>query len=323
MARIRDIKPDFFLDEDLARLTMAARLCFVGLWTLADREGRLEDRPARIRAQLFPYEPGVDVEALLLELVAGDFLVRYVVDDRAYLQIRSFGKHQHPHPKEAPSTIPPPPRKAAASKEEPSPLTGEPGKETASHGEQRQVTGEPLHAGSSNVKNPGSSAPWGSGSSAPLAGARDPWRSGYEWCQAFGRAWASKYRTLSYGNGGDGKAQGALEEITLGMPEAELVALWGLREKFFGAYLASPDEYLAKARHPFALFVSRFSDFRPDLRKKATAAAALPVFAPDTKAPPEARGWAPKPPPPIELHDAAGNVERLVRSLADTAGGGS
>ena len=54
MSRIRSIKPEFFLDEELAELSPLTRLLFVGLWTLADCEGRLEDRPKRIRAQLHP-----------------------------------------------------------------------------------------------------------------------------------------------------------------------------------------------------------------------------------------------------------------------------
>ena len=55
MARAKNIKPGFFTNEQLAECSFAARLLFVGLWTLADREGRLEDRPRRIRAQVFPY----------------------------------------------------------------------------------------------------------------------------------------------------------------------------------------------------------------------------------------------------------------------------
>lgn len=68
--RIRSIKPSFFLDEDLAALPFEARLLFAGLWCLADKAGRLEDRPKRIHAMLFPYEPKVDVNGLLDRLAA-------------------------------------------------------------------------------------------------------------------------------------------------------------------------------------------------------------------------------------------------------------
>jgi len=33
-----------------------ARLLYPGLWMLADREGRLEDRPLRIKAEILPYD---------------------------------------------------------------------------------------------------------------------------------------------------------------------------------------------------------------------------------------------------------------------------
>ena len=43
------IKPDFLRDEELAALPLEARLLFAGLWMCADREGRIEDRPQRIK----------------------------------------------------------------------------------------------------------------------------------------------------------------------------------------------------------------------------------------------------------------------------------
>lgn len=104
MPRIRFIKHEFFIDDDLANQSHAARLLFIGLWTLADREGRLEDKPAKIKAQLFPYEQ-MDVDRMLSELADG-FVTRYEVDGKAYIQINNFAKHQNPHYKEKPSTIP-------------------------------------------------------------------------------------------------------------------------------------------------------------------------------------------------------------------------
>lgn len=110
MARSRNIKPQFFLNEHLAQKSPYARLLFVGLWCLADCKGRMEDRPMRIKAALFPYE-SVDIDALLNELTMGpeNFIVRYEVDGNRYIEIPTFGKHQNPHKreKEAGSQIPP------------------------------------------------------------------------------------------------------------------------------------------------------------------------------------------------------------------------
>jgi hypothetical protein len=108
MARIRSVKPEFFMDEELAALPAEARLLFIGLWTLADKDGRLEDRPKRIKAGLFPYD-STDVEPLLAALATGDFIQRYKTDGHACISIRNFAKHQRPHPKETSYGLPPPP----------------------------------------------------------------------------------------------------------------------------------------------------------------------------------------------------------------------
>jgi len=107
MARARNIKPGFFTNEDLAECTPWARLCFAGLWTLADREGRLEDRPKRVKGLLFPSDT-IDVEPLLEELARWRFILRYEVDGRRLIQILAFHKHQNPHHREPPSDLPPP-----------------------------------------------------------------------------------------------------------------------------------------------------------------------------------------------------------------------
>lgn len=107
MARARNIKPGFFKNEDLAECSPWARLCFAGLWTLADREGRLEDRAKRIKGELFPFD-SIEVEPLLVELQRWKFIDRYVAYDVAVIQILEFKKHQTPHFKEVPSELPPP-----------------------------------------------------------------------------------------------------------------------------------------------------------------------------------------------------------------------
>lgn len=107
------LKPDTFLDEDLAKVSHAARWLFAALWTLADREGRLEDRPHKIRALTFPYEPQIDIEALLGELArtkenGGTFLTRYESEGFKVIQLTNFAKHQKPHIREAMSVLPKP-----------------------------------------------------------------------------------------------------------------------------------------------------------------------------------------------------------------------
>lgn len=107
MARSRNIKPSFFTNDLLAECSMAARIAFAGLWTIADREGRLEDRPKKIKAEILPYDD-VDMNSLLLELSLRGFIVRYNAENTDYIQVVNFSKHQNPHMKEGASTIPAP-----------------------------------------------------------------------------------------------------------------------------------------------------------------------------------------------------------------------
>lgn len=105
--RSRNIKPGFFKNDLLVELPFEYRLLFVGLWTMADREGRLEDRPTKIKMELFPAD-SVDVDSGLQALHDNGFVQRYESDGKRFIQVLAWGKHQNPHMKEAKSTIPAP-----------------------------------------------------------------------------------------------------------------------------------------------------------------------------------------------------------------------
>ena len=107
MPRSRNIKPGFFRNADLVELPVEARLLFVGLWTLADREGRLEDRPKQIKMEIFPADC-FDCDALLTSLASTGMIERYEVGGKRYLHVVNFTKHQNPHRDERNSVIPPP-----------------------------------------------------------------------------------------------------------------------------------------------------------------------------------------------------------------------
>ncbi|QOY96356.1 hypothetical protein IM543_11350 [Massilia sp. UMI-21] len=125
MARARNIKPGFFTNEELVELPFSTRLLFIGLWTLADREGRLEDKPKRIKMNLFPAD-SVDVDAALGELQASGFLKRYEVDGARFIQVLAFRKHQNPHRDEKASLIPAPDGHGASTVQAPGKDDGNP-----------------------------------------------------------------------------------------------------------------------------------------------------------------------------------------------------
>jgi len=105
--RARNLKPGFFKNEDLAECDPLARILFAGLWCMADREGRMEYRPKRIKAELLPYDK-CKIELLLMQLSKKGFIVIYEVNGIKYLSIPKFTEHQNCHVKEVGSTIPAP-----------------------------------------------------------------------------------------------------------------------------------------------------------------------------------------------------------------------
>lgn len=105
--RARNIKPGFFKNESLLELPPLTRILFEGLWCMADREGRLEDRPKHIKIEVLPADD-CDVDAALQSLHDCDLIQRYAVNGTKYIQVTHFSKHQNPHVKEVASTIPAP-----------------------------------------------------------------------------------------------------------------------------------------------------------------------------------------------------------------------
>ena len=89
----------------LGELPALTRLLFAGIWTICDREGRLEDRPKKIRAEILPYDQ-CDADEMLTALDKAGFIKRYQVDGIKVIQVLAWSLHQNPHMKEAPSTLP-------------------------------------------------------------------------------------------------------------------------------------------------------------------------------------------------------------------------
>ena len=124
--RARNIKPGLCHNENLGECSLGARLLFVMLPMLADREGRIEYRPRRIKAELFPYDDMTldQFEAMIgeLEQFGSSFISRYSANGIKCIQITNFVKHQRPHPDEKRSQLPPPPLNPTAASEIQRPL---------------------------------------------------------------------------------------------------------------------------------------------------------------------------------------------------------
>ncbi len=116
MSRIRTVKPELFKHEELfdAELDsgLPLRLAFIGLFTVADCEGRFKWRPRTLKLDVLPHD-SVDFSAVLNALEAGGFIQSYTVNGQRYGYIPSFGKHQQIPTREIErgSALPPPAEK--------------------------------------------------------------------------------------------------------------------------------------------------------------------------------------------------------------------
>lgn len=106
MPRSRNIKPGLFKNEILGEADPIYSLLFAGLWTLADKSGRLENRPKRIKAEIFPYRSMLDPCMALAWLMHESFITMYEINGNSYIQINTWADHQSPHHKEVESSIP-------------------------------------------------------------------------------------------------------------------------------------------------------------------------------------------------------------------------
>lgn len=96
MARIRSIKPDFFVSEDVSLLPLRARLTWIGLWTQCDDHGRTKDNGRLIKAALWALDDVSlsDVEKDLAELHDAGRILRYEDDGKGYLAVVNWHVHQ-------------------------------------------------------------------------------------------------------------------------------------------------------------------------------------------------------------------------------------
>lgn len=104
--RARNIKPSLFTNELLAYADPLYTVIFSGLWCIADREGRLEDRPQKIHMLINPGRPFDTTSTALAWLKHNLFIDRYESGGIGVIQITNFGKHQNPHVRESASVLP-------------------------------------------------------------------------------------------------------------------------------------------------------------------------------------------------------------------------
>lgn len=112
MPRIRSIKPQFFSDEKVGKLTRDARLLFIGIWCWSDDEGIIIWLPEYLRSIIFPYDGFTvqEVQALMKQLTNKKMVRAYRTKrnhGETYAQVVNFNVHQRIN-RPQPSSLPKP-----------------------------------------------------------------------------------------------------------------------------------------------------------------------------------------------------------------------
>jgi hypothetical protein len=99
--RIRSIKPEFYRSPDITDLAVEDRLLFVGLWSYVDDNGVGRDVESDIIGDLFSMDMFRDSRETVARVSRGlsnlserGLIVRYTVDDRPFLFVSAWERHQ-------------------------------------------------------------------------------------------------------------------------------------------------------------------------------------------------------------------------------------
>jgi hypothetical protein len=105
MARIRSLKPELCLDEQLADCDIAARLMYVLLMPHCDDGGVHQAKPRTVKAEVFPHDEGItaaQVSVWMCQLIEAGLVVEYEVAGERFWCIRNWlnlQKVEKPNPR--------------------------------------------------------------------------------------------------------------------------------------------------------------------------------------------------------------------------------
>lgn len=98
MARIRSIKPEFWVSEQIAECSPNARLTFVGMWNFCDDRGVHPAKPKTLKAELYPMDDitAVHVGEWVAELVQVGLVREFdgLEDGERYWHVTGWDRHQ-------------------------------------------------------------------------------------------------------------------------------------------------------------------------------------------------------------------------------------
>lgn len=96
MPRIRTIKPKFWDDIKLSKISRDARLIFIGIWNFSDDLGVIVAEPDYLKSKILPYDKLNEdqFENWLKELIDKKFILPITYNEELFFYIRTFDRHQ-------------------------------------------------------------------------------------------------------------------------------------------------------------------------------------------------------------------------------------
>ena len=96
MARIRTIKPKFWDDLKIGKLSRDARLLYIGMWNFADDCGVVIGSAIWLKSKVFPYDQlqMQQFEKWIKELEINGFIYLFSYMDEEFIYLPTFSRHQ-------------------------------------------------------------------------------------------------------------------------------------------------------------------------------------------------------------------------------------
>ena len=96
MSRIRTIKPEFWVSEQILSCSPNARLLFIGMWNFADDHGVHPASYIRLKAEIFPADncTSENIKTSINELIKNGLIREYTVEGKSYWIVTGWGSHQ-------------------------------------------------------------------------------------------------------------------------------------------------------------------------------------------------------------------------------------
>lgn len=96
MSRIRTVKPEFWVSEQIISCSLLTRLLFIGLWNFSDDNGVHPASYIRLKAEVFPADTCSvdDIKRCISELINNDLLREYVIENKTYWIVTGWKNHQ-------------------------------------------------------------------------------------------------------------------------------------------------------------------------------------------------------------------------------------